>query len=236
MTERELLESGLLEIIHRNPLFSPQAVDKLLQFSKMLLDKNRCMNLTAVTEPREVVTRHLLDCAALAPYITAGESVLDIGTGAGFPGIPLAILTGGKFTLLDAQRKRVCFLEEVIQELALKNCIAVQARAEDFAKSNRERFDRTVSRAVAALRVLCELSLPMLRQGGVFLAMKAEGCQTEIDEAAHTILRLGGDKAEVLPYTVPHTDTKRVLVKIVKTSPTPESYPRRYKRILTTPL
>ena len=161
MTERELLLSGLEQL---GLPASPQAVDDLLRFSALLLEKNKVMNLTAVTDPREVVTRHFLDCAALAPQLQPGGRVLDVGTGAGFPGLPLAVLCPQtEFTLLDAQRKRIDFLSDVIAALGLSNCTAVHARAEDFAKDNRAAFDCAVSRAVAELRVLAELSLPMVR-------------------------------------------------------------------------
>lgn len=166
MTARELLAAGL-ETLHQN---DPQAVDKLLAFSDLLLEKNKVMNLTAVTDPMEVVTRHFLDCAPLAPY-AAGKDVVDVGCGAGFPGVPLAILTDARVTLLDALGKRIRFLQEVIDALPLDNAQAVHARAEEF--GHREAFDLAVSRAVAKLNVLAELSMPLVKPGGYFIAMKA---------------------------------------------------------------
>ncbi len=234
MTEWELLESGLREL---NVAFSPQAVDKLLYFSDLLLEKNKVMNLTAVTAPCEVVTRHFLDCAALAPYLETGKTVLDVGTGAGFPGLPLAVLCPDvQFTLLDAQRKRIDFLNEVIAALELKNCTAVHARAEEFAAEHRAAFDVAVSRAVAELRVLCELALPMVQTGGAFYAMKAADCLDEIGSAANAFAILGAPSAELLRYTVPHDGVERVLIRLQKTGDTPDKYPRRFKKIQTDPL
>ncbi|MDO5142894.1 MAG: 16S rRNA (guanine(527)-N(7))-methyltransferase RsmG [Eubacteriales bacterium] len=234
MTDYALLTTGLEQL---GVAFHPQAVENLLQFSLLLLEKNKVMNLTAVTDPTEVVTRHFLDCAVLAPHLGAGEHVLDVGTGAGFPGLPLAILCPKtQFTLLDAQRKRVDFLTETIAALGLLNCIAVHARAEDFAKLHRAAFDHAVSRAVAGLRVLSELALPMVKVGGSFFAMKAADCIEEVEAAAHACAVLGAPAPTLLRYTVPHDGIDRVLVRLHKTADTPAQYPRRFKKIQTDPL
>ena len=234
LTDCELLTAGL-ERMHIK--FCPQAVDQLLRFSALLLDKNKVMNLTAVTDPCEVVTRHFLDCAALVPYLQAGQRVLDVGTGAGFPGLPLAILCPeASFVLLDAQRKRIDFLREVITALGLTNCTAVHTRAEDFAGDNRASFDAATSRAVAMLRVLCELALPMVKVGGAFLAMKAVDCMDEVGSAANAFTVLGAPAAELLRYTVPFDEIPRIIVRLRKTAETPAQYPRRFKRIQADPL
>ena len=234
MTERELLEQGLQKL---DLDFSPQTVDNMLRFSALLLEKNKVMNLTAILEPEEVVKRHFLDCAALAPYLSDEEKVLDVGTGAGFPGMPLAILCPKtEFVLLDAQRKRIDFLNEVIGELGLSNCTAVHARAEDFAKEHREQFDCAVSRAVADLRMLSELALPMVSVGGKFLAMKAADCADEIASASHAVSVLGGGEPALIGYAVPFGDVERALVQIEKMQETPAQYPRRFKKIQTSPL
>ena len=163
--------------------------------------------------------------------------VLDVGTGAGFPGMPLAILCPKtEFVLLDALRKRIDFLNEVIAELGLTNVTAVHARAEDYAKENRGTFDLAVSRAVADLRVLSELALPMVKVGGAFLAMKAEDCTEEVAAAANARTILGAPDAEVLHYTVPFDEVSRAIVRLQKTQETPEKYPRRFKKIQTSPL
>ena len=231
MTDRELLYTGLKEF---QPEVSEKMIDDLLKFSALLLEKNKVMNLTAVTEPTEVVTRHFLDCAALAPHMPQGGRVLDVGTGAGFPGMPLAILCPEtEFVLLDALRKRIDFLNEVIETLGLTNVTAVHARAEDFAKDSRASFDMAVSRAVADLR---ELAVPMVKVGGCFLAMKAADCAEEVQGAAHAFEVLGVGEPEMLSYTVPHDGIERALVRLPKISDTPEKYPRRFKKIQTAPL
>lgn len=192
----------------------PSAADNLLRYSEILREKNKVMNLTAITDPTEIVTRHFLDCAALAPYMPQDGRVLDVGTGAGFPGMPLAILCPQtEFVLLDALRKRIDFLNEVIADLGLTNVTAVHARAEDYARDNRGTFDLAVSRAVADLRVLSELALPMVKVGGAFLAMKAEDCTEEVETAANARTVLGAPDAEVLHYTVPFDAVSRAIVR-----------------------
>ena len=234
MTERELLTAGLREL---GVAECPSAADNLLRYSEILREKNKVMNLTAITDPTEIVTRHFLDCAALAPYIPQDGRVLDVGTGAGFPGMPLAILCPQtEFVLLDALRKRIDFLNEVIAELGLTNVTAVHARAEDYARDNRGTFDLAVSRAVADLCVLSELALPMVKVGGCFLAMKAADCAEEVQGAAHAFEVLGVGEPEMLSYTVPHDGIERALVRLPKISDTPDKYPRRFKKIQTAPL
>ncbi len=232
MTERETLEHGLDKLLSSH---SGENIDKLLTFSQILLEKNKHMNLTATTTPLEVVTRHFLDCAVICEYVS--ESVIDVGTGAGFPGIPLAVLCPDtKFVLIDAQKKRVDFLKETISELRLKNCTAVHARAEDYAREHRETFRFAVSRAVAELRILCELSLPLVQKNGCFIAMKAERCTEETATAYNAISVLGGGSPKLIFYEVPFTNTRRALVLIPKERETPEKYPRRFKKLSKSPL
>ena len=238
MTEKELLRAGLDELkLASCPRDTDTMIDGLLQYSEILLEKNKVMNLTAITDPSEVVTRHFLDCAALAQYMPKGGRVIDVGTGAGFPGMPLAILCPEtEFVLLDALRKRIDFLNEVIEALGLQNVTAVHARAEDFAKEHRGTFDLAVSRAVAELRVLSEMAVPMVKVGGAFLAMKAEDCTEEVEAAANAMAVLGTPEAELLHYTVPFDGVSRVIVRLQKQQETPEKYPRRFKKIQTNPL
>lgn len=234
MTERELLTAGLREL---GVAECPSAADNLLRYSEILREKNKVMNLTAITDPTEIVTRHFLDCAALAPYMPQDGRVLDVGTGAGFPACRWRFCAR-RLSLCCSMhwRKRIDFLNEVIAELGLTNVTAVHARAEDYARDNRGTFDLAVSRAVADLRVLSELALPMVKVGGAFLAMKAEDCTEEVETAANARTVLGAPDAEVLHYTVPFDEVSRAIVRLQKTQETPEKYPRRFKKIQTSPL
>ena len=230
---RDLLTAGLTALD-----LDPAAADKLARYAELLLEKNKVMNLTAITVPHDVATLHLLDCAALAAQLNlSGKRVIDVGTGAGFPGMVLAILTpDARFTLLDSLGKRVDFLKEVQTDLALKNVTCVHARAEEFAAQHREQFDLAASRAVAQLNVLCELTLPLVKVGGQFLAMKSVSSDEEIDGARGAAGQLGGRIAAIRDYTVPQTQVRHRLVVIEKVKDTPAVYPRSFARMKKAPL
>ena len=168
---------------------NPQAAEQLAQYGQMLLEKNQVMNLTAIREPDQVARLHMLDCAALAGMADfAGKTLLDVGTGAGFPGLPLKILVPSlELTLLDSLNKRLDWLEEVAAALCLEGVRTVHARAEEQAlvKGFRDSFDLVTARAVAQLRLLGELCLPYVKAGGTFLAMKSTESAGELEEAAH---------------------------------------------------
>lgn len=230
---REVLQEGLPALG-----MGEDRIPQLIEFSRLLLEKNQVMNLTAITEPREVATLHLLDSLALAAHEElAGKKIIDVGTGAGFPGMPLAIaLPGVDMTLLDSLNKRIDFLQEVCNALSLQDITCVHARAEEFAAAHRESYDFAVSRAVAALPVLCELCLPLVKVGGAFLAMKSSRSQEETDQAAKAISLLGGKLERVTDYSIPTTDITHRLLTIRKISPTPKKYPRRFAQIKKQPL
>ncbi len=217
---------------------SPQAVEKLLDFCGMLLEKNKVMNLTGAKDETEVVEKHFLDCAAaFAPLDLSEKRVIDVGCGAGFPGMPLALLyPQGQFTLLDSLGKRIAFLQECIDALPAPNAVAVHARAEDYALQHRESYDVATSRAVANLSMLSELCLPFVRVGGVFAAMKSTGSDEELAQAAYAIRVLGGTVEQVRDYDIPLTGVQQRLVLIRKTAPTPAKYPRRFSKISAAPL
>lgn len=214
------------------------AAPRLLEFSDRLLEKNRVMNLTAITDPVDVVTLHLLDCAVLLRMEDfRGKRVVDVGTGAGFPGMPLRLLEPDfDLALLDSLGKRVAFLQEVCNAMALQRVTCVHARAEEFAAQERERFDLAVSRAVAPLNVLCELSLPLVRVGGSFLAMKSVDCAEELQSAKSAISQLGGQLEGCEDYTIPGTDVTHRVVRIRKVRPTPKTFPRAFAKIKKNPL
>lgn len=234
-----LLSEGLdaLGLTGRVP---PEAPSLLDGFAEALLKKNEVMNLTAITEPEAVARLHMLDCAALLNYADFdGKSLIDVGTGAGFPGVALKVLVPSlEVTLLDAQRKRVDFLSESCQALGLKNIRAVHGRAEELGRDGacRERFDFAAARAVAALPMLCELCLPFVKVGGAFLAMKSVESGAELKQAAHAVESLGGELGDIYDYAIPGADVIHRLIVIHKIRPSPEKYPRSFGRIKKSPL
>ena len=230
---RELLLQGLRELG-----LDTSRAETLERFSSLLLEKNKVMNLTAIAEPKAVAQLHLLDSAALTRFVDlSGKTVVDVGTGAGFPGMPLRILKDDfDLTLLDSLGKRIAWLEEVCGTLGLKRVDCVHARAEEFAAGHRESYDLAVSRAVAQLNVLCELALPLVKVGGQFLAMKSVGTEEEIAAAKSAIRTLGGKIVKVEDYTIPTSDVTHRVVVIEKVSPTPPRYPRAFAKIKKQPL
>ena len=230
---RSILRVGLAELG-----LDETKAETLEAFAELVLEKNRVMNLTAITDEADFARLHLLDSAALLRFAAFdGKRAVDVGTGAGFPGVPLRILCPGvRMTLLDATRKRVDFLREACAALELDGVDCVHARAEEFAAERRETFDLAVSRAVAALSVLCELCLPLVRVGGQFLAMKSARSDAEIESAAHAIETLGGKLSHVADYTVPGSDVTHRLIVIDKIEQTPGKYPRAFSQMKKRPL
>lgn len=217
---------------------SAEGVPALVRYAGLLAEKNKVMNLTAITDPAEVARLHFLDSAALLALADfRGKSVVDVGTGAGFPGLPLRILEPSiRLTLLDAQNKRVDFLREVCGELGLEHVDFVHGRAEEFAQSRREAFDLAVSRAVAALPVLAELCLPLVKVGGRFLAMKSVSSHEELNAAGRAVRLLGGRLEKPLDYDIPGTNVRHRLVIITKITETQKKYPRTFAKIKKNPL
>lgn len=233
-----LIMSGLRSL--NLPLPSPDVPAKLALYGKLLLEKNQVMNLTAITDPSQVAILHFLDSAAVLGCADfKGKQVIDVGTGAGFPGLPLRVLEPSiRLTLLDSLGKRVDWLEEVADILGAEDVECLHARAEEQAlkPGYRDSFDFAVSRAVADLRILCELCLPYVKVGGQFLALKSTGSDEELAAAAAAIALLGGQVLPPYDYVIPGTDITHRVVVIEKTAPTPKGYPRRWARIQKAPL
>lgn len=206
--------------------------EQLNAYYEMLVEKNKVMNLTGITEYNEVVIKHFADSVAIIKAIdlTKIGMIIDIGTGAGFPGMVLKILFPHlKVTLLDSLNKRIKFLDEVIEKLELKDIKTIHGRAEDFAQDGkyREQYDLCVSRAVANLATLSEYCIPFVKIGGCFVSYKAGECQEEIDNAVAAIKKLGSVKKSVVEYVLPETDISRTFVVIEKNKNTPKQYPRK---------
>ena len=235
----EIISAGLEELglTGRVPEDAPA---QLAQYGRMLLEKNQVMNLTAIQEPGHSLRLHMLDCAALLKFCDfENKTLIDVGTGAGFPGMALKMLVPSlEVTLLDSLNKRLDWLLETCGTLSLQGIRTLHARAEEQAqvKGFRDSFDFAAARAVADLRVLCELCLPYVKVGGQFLAMKSTNSDRELEEAAHAIKLLGGRVRGVHDYAIPGTDVTHRLILIEKLAPTLKGYPRRWAKIQKEPL
>lgn len=231
----ELLQNGFSAM---KLSVSDAQIAQLEDFTARMLETNKVMNLTRITDPKEIAEKHLLDCASLLQTADFSQkSVIDVGCGAGFPGMPLHILCPScRLTLLDSLGKRIRFLQGCIDGMQLSDIEAVHARAEEFAAKHREQYDFAVSRAVAQLNVLAELSLPLVKQGGAFIAMKSKDSDDELEQAKKAIRLLGGEIEKVVDYTIPHTDITHRLVVIRKKQHTPKQYPRPFRKISASPL
>lgn len=205
-------------------------INQFIDYYEMLIERNKVMNLTAITEFSDVIRKHFLDSLSIVNvYRPESEKIIDIGTGAGLPGIPLKIaFPNTTIVLMDSLNKRIRFLEEVFEKLNLVNITAVHGRAEDYGRdlSYRESFDICTSRAVARLSTLSEYCMPFVKKGGRFIPYKSGNITEELNEANRAIKILGGAVLENNKFEISQTDIKRSLIQIKKVSKTPEKYPR----------
>jgi len=244
---RDILIAGLAQLGLDAP---EEAVDRLCRYGDLLLEGNQVMNLTAITQPEDVARLHFLDSAAVLAWPEggapgpgrswlAGKSLVDVGTGAGFPGVVLKILEPSlSLTLVDSLGKRVAWLETVCETLGLDGvqCLHVRAEEQALLPGFRDAFDVAVSRAVASYPLLCELCLPFVRPGGTFLAMKSVEAAEEVRSGLGAVKRLGGKPSGTWDYTIPGCEVTHRLVSAAKTTPTPKGLPRRWGKIKKEPL
>ncbi len=232
MNKEEFIKS--LEYLNIN--ITEDELNKLVIYKDFLIEYNTHTNITAITKSEDIYLKHFYDSLVLNEFIKENLKVLDIGTGAGFPGFVLALFNPQtQFTLLDSNNKKIKFLKELNKKLNLKNITLINERAEDYIKNNRENFDIVTSRAVAPLRVLTEISLPFLKVNGLFIPLKAN-LTTELVEAKPTIDILKGKIIAKKTYNLPIENSKRTILVIKHIDHTSLTYPRRYDKILKNPL
>ena len=205
-------------------------IKKFFEYMKLLLEWNKKINLTAIIEVDDIILKHFIDSLTIIKYIKGNDKIIDVGTGAGFPGIPIGIMNSNiDITLLDSLNKRINFLNEVCNKLELKNIRTIHGRAEDFGQNidTREKFNIAVSRAVANMTTLVEYLLPFVKVGGYTICMKGPGIDEELSKAEFAIKELGGKVEKVEKFILPNSDIERNIVIIKKISDTPNKYPRK---------
>lgn len=211
-------------------VLNEQQIHQFYQYMELLLEWNEKINLTAITNPEEIIVKHFIDSLTIAKHVKENTRLIDVGTGAGFPGIPLKIIREDiEITLLDSLNKRVNFLNEVIHELKLSKIQTVHSRVEDFAKDkkNRESFDYATSRAVANLSTLSEYLIPLVKIGGNAISMKGSEVDEEMKQSQKAISLLGGKIETIETFQLPQSDINRNIIIIHKTQNTPNKYPRK---------
>ena len=225
-----------------NISFTNEQIENLYKYMNLLLDWNEKMNLTAITEENEVILKHFIDSAIVNNYIDKGKTIIDVGTGAGFPGLVLKIVNKDlDITLLDALNKRITFLDEVIKECTLKNIRTVHGRAEDLGRDDkyRECFDIVTSRAVANMNVLLEYMMPLVKVGGVCICMKSVSAEEEVENSKNVISLLGGEIEKIEKIYLKNKNDEfleRSFVIIRKKCSTEKKYPRNSNKIGKKPL
>ena len=204
-------------------------IKNFYDFMNFLIEKNKVMNLTGITEPKEIILKHFIDSLTILKYIDKNDFVIDVGTGAGFPGLPLKMADNSlEMTLLDSLNKRINFLNEVIEYISLDKINTIHGRAEDFGKNTeyREKYDVATSRAVAPLNILLEYMLPFVKIGGKCICMKGSNCDDEIENAKKAIEILGGKIEKIEKFNLPNSDNNRTILIIKKVKKINDQYPR----------
>lgn len=233
-------EQFSLLLSENNLILSQNQLNQLDQYFHLLIEKNKVMNLTGITEEGEVYEKHFYDSLLFTFFDffkKEGASLIDVGSGAGFPGLVLAICYPNlDVTLLEPLGKRCNFLNEVITTLELTNVKVVNMRSEDYAQTNREKYDFCVSRAVARLNILLELMMPLIKVGGIFIALKGDKGDEELLEAANALKKLSGTVIEKQEVTLPTNHDKRINIFVKKEKATANIYPRLYSKIKKKPL
>ena len=217
-------------LIEKYQKINNNQLEMLYKYMQLLLKWNEKINLTAITDENEIILKHFVDSLTVLKYINENDKIIDVGTGAGFPGIPIAIMMPNvKITLLDSLNKRINFLNEVIKELDLKNVETIHSRSEDCGKDilYREEFDISIARAVANLSTLSEYLLPFVKIGGKMICMKGSEIEEELKNAQYAIKVLGGKIISRDEFTLPDSDIKRNIIIVEKEQYTPKMYPRK---------
>lgn len=224
------------------PTLEKENVEKLFILTNRMLEVNKSMNLTAIKDEKAIILRHYADSLAISEYLTIGANIIDVGCGAGFPTLPLAIFRPDlKITALDSTAKRIQYVKDTAKLVGLENVDAISDRAENLANDimYREKFDHATARAVAALPILSEICLPFVKVGGTFVAMKAQKAEEEISNSTNAIIKCGGNLDQIISRPLTDYDNieeKRNIVIISKRSRTPKEFPRHFSKISKKPL
>ena len=221
--------------------FTEMQYEQFMKYMRLLQEWNEKINLTAITEDEDVVKKHFIDCikAFKSDKIKNAKTIIDVGTGAGFPGLPIAIMNPNvEVTLLDSLNKRINFLNLVVRELGLKNVKTIHSRAEDGARKPelREKFDIATSRAVANMAVLSEFCMPYVKKGGYFVALKGPSIDEELENGSNAIKILGGELKDIIEISIEETDLKHNIVEVKKIKTCPKTYPRKAGTVNKKPL
>ncbi len=236
MDLNDLLISSI-ESLNLNIELTDKMLKQFITYKDKILEWNKNINLTAIIDEKDIILKHFIDSISILKVINLNNkniSLIDIGTGAGFPGIPVKIVNPSlKLTLVDSLNKRIKFLNHIIDSLELENVVAIHSRAEDLGKDSlfRENFDIATSRAVANMKVLCEYNLPFVKVGGKFIALKGPNINDELLEAKENIKLLGGEIEDIKYINIPKTDIKHTLIIVNKIHQTNTKYPRKSGKI-----